>query len=107
MGVKLHLALRVFLAEFVDVNGYILEPYFARKGGKRRGPAKPQTCPTEKETSRLFAFTLRRWEILWNIKRKCKLNGTLTKLLLFWIAEQTPLLAEVSLDKYIEFWEYC
>jgi hypothetical protein len=107
MGVKLDFALRGFLAEFVDANGYILESYFARKGGKRRSSPKRQTYPPEKEASRLSAFTLRRWETIWNIKRKCKLNGTLTKLMLFWIAEQTPLLVEVLLGKCIEFWEYC
>jgi len=107
MGVNFDFALRDLLAEFIEANGYIMEPFFARKGGRRRGPPQSQPKPPEKKEPRSSAFARRKREKMLTVKRKCKLNGNLTKMILRWMAEQTPPLVEVSWGKWIEFWEDC
>jgi hypothetical protein len=107
MGFNFDFALRDLLAEFVEANGYIIEPFFARKGGRRRGPPQPRPKTPEKEKSRSSTFTRRKGEKMLTVKRKCKLNRNLTKMMLWWMSEHTYRLAEVSWGKWIEFWEDC
>jgi hypothetical protein len=107
MGVNFDFALRDLLAEFVEANGYIIEPFFARKGGRCPRPPQSRPNPPEKKESPSRTFTRRKWEKMSTVKKKCKLNGTLTKMMLRCMAEQTPLLIEASWGKWTDFCEDC